>query len=125
MMKKKPFIYFNLFILLSLLFAVVFTCCAAKNYRVEIPNTDALPMSELEITTDSDCVELAELKEEPEQISCLVTPRHMGTDRLEVVFGHTDSSPASDFISIRFSLKALQLSLKERRALLCHFYKQK
>lgn len=102
MMKKKPFIYFNLFILLSLLFAVAFTCCAAKNYRVEIPNTDAVPVSELEITTDSDCIELAELKEEPERISCLVTPRHMGTDRLEIVFGHTDSSPASDFISIRF-----------------------
>ena len=99
---KKPILFFNIVILLSLIFAVVFTCFSAREYHVERMNDSGLSASELRFALDNNNVEVTDIRVDSDMISCTVKPLRMGYDCLEISPLNDEEETISYYNLIRF-----------------------
>ena len=81
---KKPYLFLVLFIVISILFALIFTCFSAREYHVERYNYDGMSASDLAFTLDHNNVEMTDIRVDDERISLTVKPLRMGEDVLEI-----------------------------------------
>jgi len=99
---KRPILYYNILIALSLVFAVLFTFFSAREYRLEMPNDSHLAEDEIVFSLDNDNVGITEFKADNDTVSCLATPVREGTDFLELTPKNAEDSHDFGFGGVRF-----------------------
>lgn len=99
---KKPYLIFSIFIIISIIFALVFTCFSAREYHVERDNVNALSASDLTFSLDNNNVEVTDIRVDDDTIALTVKPLRIGYDCLEIDSVSDEEDNNSYYDLIRF-----------------------